>query len=85
MTFTHILVFTAAALLYLIILPPRLRAWALDAGSVVAIFWLQPPLLIDKLDFIFPLLTLGLVVLSWLITRAKDQRWTRDDTAPPCC
>jgi len=81
MTFTHILVFTAAALLYLIILPPRLRAWALYAGSVVAIFWLQPPLLIDKLDFIFPLLTLGLVVLSWLITRAKDQRWTRDDTA----
>ena len=81
MTLTHILVFVAAALLYLALLPGRWRAWALFAGSVVAIYWLQPATRIRSLDFVFPTATLVLVGLTWVITRAPDQRWTRDDSA----
>lgn len=80
MTLTHILVFIAAALLYLTLLPTRWRQWALFAGSVIAIYWLQPALTIDKLDFIFPTAMLALVTTSWLLSRTPDQKWTREDT-----
>ena len=81
MTLTHILVFAAAALLYLILLPQSWRKWALFIGSVLAIYWLQPAIIIRKVDFIFPTATLALVALSWLACRAPEQRWTREDTA----
>jgi alginate O-acetyltransferase complex protein AlgI len=79
MTLTHILVFTAASVLYAVFLPERRRKWALFAGSVVAIYWLQPAIRIDKLDFIFPTATLALVVGCWLLSRERDQTWTRED------
>ena len=81
MTLTHILVFIAAAALYLTLLPARWRGWALFAGSVVAIYWLQPPIRIRSLDFVFPTATLALTALGWAITRAPGQRWAREDTA----
>jgi D-alanyl-lipoteichoic acid acyltransferase DltB (MBOAT superfamily) len=81
MTLTHLLVFAAAALLALIALPARGRAWALFAASVVAIYWLQPALTIRRLDFVFPTATLGLVVLAWLLTRAPGQCIAREDAA----
>ena len=81
MTLTHILVFIAAAALYLAVLPARWRGWALFAGSIVAIYWLQPPIRIRSLDFVFPTATLGVTALAWAITRAPEQRWTREDTA----
>jgi alginate O-acetyltransferase complex protein AlgI len=80
MTLTHILIFAAAALLYMILLPSSWRKWALFAGSIIAIYWLQPAIIIRKIDFIFPTATLALVALSWLVTRAPDQKWTREDT-----
>jgi alginate O-acetyltransferase complex protein AlgI len=80
MTLTHILIFAAAALLYMILLPSSWRKWALFAGSIIAIYWLQPAIIIRKIDFVFPTATLALVTLSWLVTRAPDQKWTREDT-----
>ena len=80
MTLTNILVFIGAAALYVALLPERLRRWALYAGSIVAIYWLQPALRIENLDFIFPTATLVLVVLGWLLSRAPEQRWQREDT-----
>jgi alginate O-acetyltransferase complex protein AlgI len=80
MTLTHILIFSAVALLYMILLPSGWRKWALFAGSIIAIYWLQPGIIIRKIDFIFPTGTLALVALSWLVTRAPDQRWTHEDT-----
>jgi len=80
MTLTHILIFIAAAVLYTALLPERWRRWALFAGSVLAIYWLQPEIRIDALDFIFPTATLALVGLSWLASRERDQQWLREDT-----
>jgi alginate O-acetyltransferase complex protein AlgI len=80
MTLTLILIFAAAALLYMILLPSGWRKWALFAGSIVAIYWLQPAIIIRKIDFILPTATLALVALSWLVTRAPDQKWMREDT-----
>ncbi len=80
MTLTHILIFITAAALYNLLIPERWRKWALFAGSIIAIYWLQPALRIRTLDFVFPTATLGLVGLSWLAARAPEQRWTREDT-----
>ncbi len=80
MTLTHILTFIVAALLYLFLLPRRWRGWALFVGSVLAIYWLQPPLRVRRADFLFPTATLALVTLSWAISRAPEQRWQREDS-----
>src|SRR5690554_7016678 len=80
MTLTHILILLGAAALYVALLPERLRRWALFVGSIAAIYWLQPALRIQNLDFIFPTATLALVALGWLLSRAPDQRWTREDS-----
>jgi alginate O-acetyltransferase complex protein AlgI len=80
MTLTHILVFIGAALLYVTLLPERWRKWALFVGSIVAIYWLQPPIRIRLLDFIFPTATLTLVLVSWVVSREEDQSWTYEDT-----
>ena len=61
-------------------LPTRARSWALFAGSVIAIYWLQPPLPIRFSDFILPTATLAITIAAWWWTRSLDQaRWSRDD------
>jgi alginate O-acetyltransferase complex protein AlgI len=64
-----ILIFGLAALLYAGLLPARWRAWALLAGSVFAIYWLQPALPIRYSGYIFPTVTLILTVAAWWLTR----------------
>jgi D-alanyl-lipoteichoic acid acyltransferase DltB (MBOAT superfamily) len=48
------------------------RQWAILLGSVVAIYWLQPPLPIRFSDFILPTATIALTVIIWLFTRQQD-------------
>ncbi len=64
-----ILIFVVAALLYAGLLPKRARAWALLAGSVVAIYWLQPNAPIRFSPFIFPTATLVLTMAMWWFSR----------------
>lgn len=66
---TTLLVFALAALAYATLLPARWRGWALLVGSVLAIYWLQPPLPPRFADFILPTATLALTVFCWLLTR----------------
>lgn len=81
MTLTHIIVFSAAAAIYLILMPQAWRKWALFAGSVVAIYWLQPKIgSIPSVDFLLPTATLGIVLICWLFTREAEQKWTREDS-----
>ena len=61
-------------------LPTRARSWALFVGSVIAIYWLQPPLPIRFSDFILPTITLAITIATWWWTRSPDQAApTRDD------
>ena len=64
-----IAVFSVTAVLYILVIPAKGRAWALMITSVVAIFWLQPVLPIRFSDFILPTLTIILIVVGWLFTR----------------
>lgn len=57
------------------------RRWALLALSVLAVFWLQPPLPIRGLDFWLPLLSLGLSVAAWAVTLPPGTRPQRRDAA----
>jgi len=79
MTLTHIFVLGICAVLYTLLMPARARRWALYVGSVIAIYWLQPATTIDQLDFFFPMATLAITVLAWMLSRSPDQRFTRQD------
>jgi len=67
-----ILVFVIAAAVYAGLLRGARRQWAILLGSVVAIYWLQPPLPIRFSDFILPTATIALTVITWLFTRQRD-------------
>jgi alginate O-acetyltransferase complex protein AlgI len=64
-----IFIFVVAAVLYAGLLPRRGRAWAVLAGSVVAIYWLQPSAPIRFSPFIFPTATLILTAAMWWFSR----------------
>ncbi len=85
MELTDLAVFTIGALLYSLLLPARWRGWTLLVASVVAMYWLQPPLPIGKLDFALPTATLAIAIISWMVTRQpradneKTRLFSRDD------
>lgn len=81
MDLLQITILAAAAALYLALLPARWRGWALYLGSLVAIYWLQPPLAIRWLDYALPTASIALAALAWWLTRPAGARPTRDDAA----
>ncbi len=68
MNLTAIAIFAAGAIVYGLLVPARFRPWALLIASVVAIFWLQPPLAVTPLDFVLPTAILLLAFVGWLAT-----------------
>jgi alginate O-acetyltransferase complex protein AlgI len=68
-TLTHLLVFGAAAPLTRLLFRERARHWLMLAGSVLAIYWLQPLSSIRYLDFWLPTATLALTLWVWALTR----------------
>ena len=69
-----ILIFAALALAYRLIFRQRGRNWFLLVSSALAIYWLQPLAPIRYMDFWLPTATLGLVVLSWVVTSPPEGR-----------
>src|SRR5258708_16099980 len=67
-----ITVFAIGAVLYSLIVSAQWRGWAVLLGSVVAIYWLQPPLTILPLDFILPTTTIILGIVGWFLTRSES-------------
>lgn len=82
MTLTHILVFSAAALAVGLLANKRWQGWLILVISVVAIYWLQPASPIRHLDFWLPTATLGLVVLSWAVTRTSAPQKPGSSSTP---
>lgn len=83
MQLIHIAVFCIAAFLYSALLPPRWRGWVLLVGSVIAIYWLQPPLNIRQWGFILPTITIGLAVWGWWVTKNVLVPADQPLTSPP--
>jgi alginate O-acetyltransferase complex protein AlgI len=69
MTLGTVLVFAALAFGYAALLPARWRGWALLVVSVVAVYVLQPALPIRYSAYTLPTAMLGLIVISWWLTR----------------
>ena len=78
MTLTHILVFSLLSLLVGWLAPGRWRGVFLLAGSLVALYWLQPSTPIRNLDFWLPTTSILLTILVWAWTcaaRLKFSEW----------
>ncbi|PJF27556.1 MAG: hypothetical protein CUN53_03605, partial [Phototrophicales bacterium] len=81
MTLADLLIFIAGGLVYALIVPKRLRGWALLIASIYAIYALQPALDVRFLDFGLPTATLALAVYGWILTRVQGQPFSRADAA----
>lgn len=77
MTLTAIAIFLALGLAVRIL--PRVRDWAVFAISLLAVFALQPSTPIRGLDYWFPLATLALALLGWLLTSTPAARAPREN------
>lgn len=66
---TAILVLGLAAVLYAAVVPARWRPWAVLLGSIIALFWLQPPLAPRYADFLLPSASIALAVAGWWLSR----------------
>ncbi len=79
MTLTQIFVFATVGLLagrfYKIIV----RGWLLFFASALAVFWLQPAVLIRNFDFYLPLFSLALAAWVWALTVPKEYKPGRRD------
>lgn len=69
-----ILVFVLAAAVYAGLIRGAWRQWAILVGSVVAVFWLQPPLPIRFSDYILPTITIAITLISYYFTRVQDDQ-----------
>lgn len=77
MGLAQILVFGVIALGTVLL--PRGRGWYMLIASVLAIYWLQPPMPIRNLDFWLPTISLGLISLTWVVTRRIESTSLRHD------
>lgn len=79
MDLSSIITFIIIAIGYSVLMPVRWRGWALFIISLLAVYWLQPALNVRWMDTIFPMLTIGLCVVGWWLTRADGQAISRAD------
>ena len=73
MTLTHILVFTAFALLTGWLVPRPRRGWALLVGSLAGVYWLQSSTPVRNLDFWFPTASIALAVFVWAVVSSRTE------------
>ena len=81
MTLIHILVFSALVSALILLVSHRWRRWSLFIISLVAVYWLQPAVALRQFDFWFPTLSIGLSMMTWLVTRPREQGLSREDLA----
>lgn len=78
-TLTQILIFALLGLAAGRLYGRVSRGWLLFTASVLAVFWLQPALLVRNLPFVLPAVTLGLAVAVWALTRERGEKLSRED------
>jgi D-alanyl-lipoteichoic acid acyltransferase DltB (MBOAT superfamily) len=71
MTLAYILIFSLFALAAGMLVDRRWRNWLIFAGSLLAVYALQPATPIWHLDFWLPTLSLALCGLGWVVTAHK--------------
>jgi len=76
MAIEQILLMAALALMLGWLTRRRGRIEWLLIASVAGVFWLQPPLPLRGLDFLLPLTSVSLTLLSWLLTARPETRGT---------
>jgi len=79
MTLIHILVFSLLVSALLLTASNRWRRWSLFVISLVSVYWLQPAVSLRQFDFWFPTASIGLTVITWMVTRPRDRGASRED------
>lgn len=79
MGLTNLLIIAALILIYRVTFGSRGRGWVLFTASILAVFWLQPPVPIRHLDFWLPLATLAVSGWGWALAQPAGERGGREN------
>lgn len=77
MELTQVLFFCFAALV--LGLFPYIRNWMAFIASIFVIYWLQPAIPIRNLDFWLPTFTITITILTWIVTRNRNEPIRKTD------
>lgn len=73
MNFDQILLLTGGIVLYRLLFNHKGKQWLLFVTSLLGIFWLQPGSLIRYIDFWFPLATISLILLTYIVINPLEK------------
>ena len=73
MSLNQILLLTGGIVLYRLLFNHKGKQWLLFVASLLGIFWLQPGSLIRYVDFWFPLATISLILLTYIIVNPLEK------------
>ncbi len=73
MNIESILVISVISAILVWIAPVRVHKWVILISSVLALFWLQPSTPIRNFDFWFPIASICIVVLAWVLIRISPE------------
>lgn len=79
MSLTQIIVFASTSMVLALVKRDKFRTTLMLMVSVLAVFWLQPPLPIRYLSFWLPLATLALTVISWVLVASRPSSVKKED------
>lgn len=77
-----ILLIAGGIFLYRILFNQRGKEWLLFIASILGIFWLQSGSIIRNTDFWFPVATITLVLISWLVITPKNKILSKENLSP---
>ena len=79
MSFDQILLLTGGIVLYRLLFNHKGKQWLLFVASLLGIFWLQPGSLIRYVDFWFPLATISLILLTYIVINPLEKTKAREN------
>jgi alginate O-acetyltransferase complex protein AlgI len=82
MSLTQIIVFALIAMVLALVKRGKFRITVMLTLSVLAVFWLQPPLPIRNLGFWLSITTLALTVLSWVLAVSVTEPILKENWQP---
>ena len=79
MTLSNLYILVGLALVIRIFPVKNVRKWLLMVASIVLIYWLQPSLPVRYLDFYLPTLLVGIILITWYLLAAPEDRDSKDN------
>jgi alginate O-acetyltransferase complex protein AlgI len=73
MNITQVFLFLGIIVFYRLFFDQKGKIWIIMTASIFGVFWLQPALLVRNFDYWFPLISISLIIVTWLVVTPSDK------------